>query len=202
MDFYLEHTRHDITTLITFSVVHDFNLDTEKNMCSSGEAVSVERCLLSCLLILPSIHPPSLVSRAAHFHEQTMSCFKKKKKNVRKGLNGLKEARKKSTGNGLPTPSIEKNLVCFNWQQQIHGASHLIPAQLGTFIVLIPEQQRTSAFKEQPTIPECCVVAQKCCGFRVIKGLLRITTTRWPHRTYKERDKKVSKHSFFFLFFL
>lgn len=75
---------------------------------------------------------------------------------------------------------------------------HLIPVQLGTFIVLIPEQQRTSAFKEQPTIPESCVVAQKCCGFRVIKGLLRIITTRWPHRTYKEQDKKVSKHSFFF----
>lgn len=130
--------------------------------------------------------------------------FKKKKKNLRKSLNGLKEARKKSTGNGLPTPSIadQKN------PKKTYFASignnkymvHLIPVQLGTFLVLIPEQQRTSAFKEQPTIPESCVVAQKCCGFRVIKGLLRITTTRLPHRTYKEQDKEVSKHSFFFSF--
>lgn len=74
-----------------------FQFGYRKNMCchilgTSGEAVSVERCLLSCLLILRSIHPHSLMSRAAHFHEQTMSCLKK---NLRKGLNGLKEARKK-----------------------------------------------------------------------------------------------------------
>lgn len=100
----------------------------------------------------------------------------------------------------MPTPSIvEKKLFCFNWQQQIHPSTmvHLIPLQLWTFIVLIPERQRTAAFKEQPKSSESCVVAQKRCGLRVIKGLLRITTKRWPHRTYREQDKKVAKQSFF-----
>lgn len=74
---------------------------------------------------------------------------------------------------------------------------HLIPLQLWTFIVLIPERQRTAAFKEQPKSSESCVVAQKRCGIRLIKSLLRITTKRWPHRTYREQDKKVAKQSFF-----
>lgn len=144
------------------------------------------------------------MSRAAHFHEQTMS-IKEKKKKIPEKAKLTQTKPKKSTGNGVPTPSIVgKKIFCFNWQQPIEPSTmvHLIPLQLQTFIVLIPERQRTAAFKERPKSSESCVVAQKRCGLRVIKGLLRITTKRWPHRTYREQGKKkVAKQSFLFFFF-
>lgn len=158
---------------------------------TSGEAVSVQARLLSCLLILWSINPHSLMSRALPRTDN------ERVEKSQKRLKWTKGNHTKPTGNWVPTPSRmgKKQDFYFDWQQDLYPTTmaYLIPLGLWSFIVVIPEVQRAAAFKEQPKSSECCVVVQKRCGLRVIKGSLRTTTKRWPHRTYRTSKRAGGK---------